>query len=88
MALADRAERIGAFGFQISGQTENFETSVEIRSKKDLTRTARAVVDLLYAALDYRGQQSLAVELAAANGTQTPQCRCSSQSHQPGSSKS
>jgi hypothetical protein len=68
----DRAERIGAFGFQISGQTENFETSVDIRSKKDLTRTARAVVDLLYAALDYRGQQSLTVELQAACGTQTP----------------
>ena len=69
----DRAERIAAVGFQISGQTENFETSVDIRSKKDVSRTARAVVDLLYAALDYRGQQSLSVELAAANGTQTPQ---------------
>jgi hypothetical protein len=68
----DRAERIAAFGFQISGQTENFETSVDIQSKKDLTRTARAVVDLLYAALDYRGQQSLTVELQAAHGAQTP----------------
>jgi hypothetical protein len=68
----DRAKRIATFGFQISGQTENFETSVDIRSKRDVTRTARAMVDLLYAALDYRGQQSLTVELLAAPGTQTP----------------
>ena len=68
----DRAQRIGAFGFQIGGRTENFETSVDLRSKRDVARTARTVVDLLYAALDYRGRQSLIVELLALPGTQAP----------------
>ena len=41
-----------------------------IRSKRDIAQAARAVVEILYSALDYRGQQSLTVELGA--GTHVP----------------
>ena len=61
----DRAERIRAFGFEIGGDAENFERHLIIESPKDFGVLARSVIDVLYAALDYRGQGPLKVELVA-----------------------
>ena len=66
----DRADRIRVFGFEIGGDAENFEQFVVFNSARDVARVSRAVVDILYSALDYRGQQPLNVELGA--GTHPP----------------
>jgi hypothetical protein len=61
----DRAERIRAFGFEIGGDAEFFRMPVVIRSPEDIALVAHSVVEILYAALDYRGDQPLHVELDA-----------------------
>ena len=70
---ADRWERIRTFGFEIGGDAENFETHVCIGSTSDLNRVALTVVDLLFSALDYHGQQPLMVELGAGQHAPAPQ---------------
>jgi hypothetical protein len=61
----DRPERIRAFGFEIGGDAENFERHLVLESSKDFGLIARSVIDILYAALDYRGLRPLRVELIA-----------------------
>ena len=62
---SERAERIRTFGFEIGGPAENFRRQVDIDSPADLTSVARTVVDILYAAFDYRGAQPLHVEFGS-----------------------
>ena len=59
----ERAERIAAFGFEIAGRAENFQREVTIESLDDAKGVARTVIDILYAAFDYRGLSDLNVQI-------------------------
>ena len=59
----ERSERIESLGFTIGGEAENFQREVRIDSPADAERIAREVVDIFYAAFDYRGMTPLQARL-------------------------
>ena len=61
----ERWRRVRNAGFRIGGQARNFQRDVPIDGDGDVALLARAVVDLLYDALDYRGRQALHVQAIA-----------------------
>jgi hypothetical protein len=60
----DRSLRIEAFGFEISGNAENFYREVEVRTPADATRIAQTVVDIFYAGFDYRWLRPIKAKMA------------------------
>jgi hypothetical protein len=59
----ERSERIATFGFELAGPADNFRREVDIRTPKQAARVAATVVDIMYAAFDYRGLHDVHAQL-------------------------
>jgi hypothetical protein len=61
----ERSRRVKDAGFRLGGQARNFQRDVPVEREDDIRTVSRQVVDLLYDAFGYRGEQPLHVQAIA-----------------------
>jgi hypothetical protein len=62
---ADLPERMKTLGFEMGPESGHYERELTIRSRRDVERTARLVVDIVHDAFNYRGLVPFDVRVAS-----------------------